>query len=183
MRAEIRTKMLADVDLPRRDVGAVIERQTMGDSAQPVVVHSPTGVTSTVTLGRAGPGLWRATIDANEVGLWRADQGDKHAFASLGPPNPREFLDVRSTTERLAATVKASSGRIGRVADASGNITLPRIVPIRSGNTFNGSDWMGLRMSEASILKGIDRLPLFAGFLGLAILLGTLAATWYREGR
>jgi hypothetical protein len=33
------------------------------------------------------------------------------------------------------------------------------------------------------VLKGIDRLPLFAGFLGLAILLGAVAATWYREGR
>lgn len=161
----------------------IIERQTMGDTTQPVTVRSPSGVVSTVTLARVSPGLWRATVDANEVGLWRADQGDKHAFASIGPPNPREFLDVRSTTERLAATVKASLGRIGRVADAAGNPTLPRIVEIRSGNTFSGSDWIGLRMTEASILKGIDRLPLFAGFLGLALLLGSLAATWYREGR
>jgi hypothetical protein len=38
-------------------------------------------------------------------------------------------------------------------------------------------------MTEASVLRGIDRLPLFAGLLGLAILLSVLAATWYREGR
>ena len=34
-----------------------------------------------------------------------------------------------------------------------------------------------------STAGGVDRLPLFAGFLGLAILLSVLAATWYREGR
>jgi len=37
---------------------------------------------------------------------------------------------------------------------------------------------MGVRMTEASVLKGIDRWPLFSGFLGLAALLGILAATW-----
>jgi len=33
------------------------------------------------------------------------------------------------------------------------------------------------------VLLGIDRMPLLAGFLGLAILLGLVATTWYREGR
>jgi hypothetical protein len=38
-------------------------------------------------------------------------------------------------------------------------------------------------MTEASVLRGVSRLPLFAGFLGLAILLGAVSAMWYREGR
>ena len=46
-----------------------------------------------------------------------------------------------------------------------------------------GGDWLGLRRSDASELVGIDRVPLFAGFLGLAILLAAVSATWYREGR
>jgi hypothetical protein len=29
----------------------------------------------------------------------------------------------------------------------------------------------------------VNRIPLFAGFLGLALLLLALASTWYREGR
>jgi hypothetical protein len=46
-----------------------------------------------------------------------------------------------------------------------------------------GRDWMGVRLTEASVLRGVDRWPLFSGFLGLAALLGVMAATWYREGR
>jgi hypothetical protein len=31
--------------------------------------------------------------------------------------------------------------------------------------------------------RGIGVLPLFAGLLGLLLLIGSLAATWMREGR
>ncbi len=83
-------------------------------------------------------------------------------------------------------------GRIARMADASGNLTLPRIVPMRSGVTMGGSDWIGIHTTDATVLKGISRIPLFYGFLGLfgvAGLFGLLAlvglpfATWLREGR
>jgi hypothetical protein len=33
------------------------------------------------------------------------------------------------------------------------------------------------------VLKAIDRVPLFGGFFGLALLLFALGAMWYREGR
>jgi hypothetical protein len=69
------------------------------------------------------------------------------------------------------------------MTDADGRLDTPRIVPVRSGRSMAGQDWIGIRMTEASVLKGVDRLPLFSGFLGLAILLGAAAATWYREGR
>jgi hypothetical protein len=33
------------------------------------------------------------------------------------------------------------------------------------------------------VVRGIGVLPLFAGMLGLLLLIGSLAATWLREGR
>jgi hypothetical protein len=53
---------------------------------------------------------------------------------------------------------------------------------VRSGDTFHGEDWIGLKVGEASV-RGIAVLPIFAGAIGLLLLVGSLAATWAREGR
>ena len=54
---------------------------------------------------------------------------------------------------------------------------------MRSSDTYKGEDWLGLKMRDASVVRGIGVLPLFAGMLGLLLLIGSLAATWMREGR
>ena len=54
---------------------------------------------------------------------------------------------------------------------------------MRSGETFHGSDWIGLRQRDASVVRGIGVLPVFAGLLGLLLLVGSLALMWAREGR
>jgi hypothetical protein len=51
-----------------------------------------------------------ATIEANELGLWRATDGTLSALANVGPANPREFTDVTSTTEVLAPLATATGG-------------------------------------------------------------------------
>ena len=169
-----------------------IERQTMADTTGPVTVHKPSGATQTVTLTKAEPGLWRATIPAGEIGLYRLDQGDMHAFASVGPANPREFANVISTPDKLKPLVDATHGRIARMADSSGGLDLPRIVPVHSTVTMAGSDWIGIHTTDASTLKGVTRVPLFtsfislfgiAGLFGLIALIGLPFATWVREGR
>ena len=56
------------------------------------------------------------------------------------------------------------------------------VVGVRS-NDFHGDDWIGLKLREASVVRGIGVLPVFAGLIGLLLLVGSLAATWAREGR
>lgn len=160
-----------------------IERQTMKDSVGPVTVTSPSGLKSILTLDADGPGRFRAVMPAAEIGLWRVEDGEHRAFALVGPANPREFQDVRSTFDRLRPVTEASGGRIARMTDGSGALDVPRVVPIRSGRTASGSDWIGVRMTEASVLTSIERVPLVSGFFGLALLLGLAALSWYREGR
>jgi len=69
-----------------------------------------------------------------------------------------------------------------RVEAASG-VHLPRIVGVRSSDTYHGDDWLGLRTREATVVRGIGVLPVFAGLIGLLLLVGALATTWMREGR
>ena len=47
---------------------------------------------------------------------------------------------------------------------------MPRIVGVRSSDTFKGDDWIGLKIRDASVVRGIGVLPMFAGLLGLLLL-------------
>src|SRR6266403_1831710 len=159
-----------------------VQRQTRSDTVGDVTLTTPSGKTRTLTLSPAEPGVWRATIEANELGLWRATDGTLNALANVGPANPREFTEVTSTTEVLAPLANATGGDVVRVENGSG-VHLPRIVAVRSSDTYHGEDWLGLRTREASVVRGIGVLPVFAGLIGLLLLVGALAATWMREGR
>ena len=54
-------------------------------------------------------------------------------------------------------------------------MVLPRVAALRSGDTYRGEDWIGLKMRDASVVRGIGVLPMFAGLLGLLLLVGVLA--------
>jgi hypothetical protein len=154
----------------------------MAESVEPVTVTTPSGETRTISLQVAEPGLWRGGTPANELGLWRASDGKLTTLVNVGPANPREFAEVTSSTDVLKPLSEATGGDVRRLDD-NGTLRMPRIVGVRSSETFHGSDWMGLKLREASVVRGIGVLPVFAGFLGLLLLVGALAATWAREGR
>ena len=157
-------------------------RQTMADSVAPVTVTSPSGATRQLTLSAGEPGIWTSTVPANELGLWQATDGTLKALINVGPTNPKEFSEVTSTPDTLKPLAQATGGDARRVVDGS-SIELPRIVPVRASSVFHGDGWMGVRMRDASVVKGVGVLPLFAGLIGLLLLLGAFAATWLREGR
>ncbi len=132
--------------------------------------------------GRPNPASGKQVLPANELGLWRATDGKLNALVNIGPANPREFAEVTSTTEMLAPLTTATGGDARRLDDGGG-LKVPRILAVRSGDTYHGDDWIGLKMRDASVVRGIGVLPVFAGLLGLLLLLGSLAGTWAREGR
>lgn len=160
----------------------VVVRQTMADSVQPVSVTSPSGVSHDLTLSPGDPGQWRASLPASELGLWQATDGTLKALINVGPTNPKEFSEVTSTVDTLKPLTQATGGDAVRVVDGA-SVELPRILPLRSASVFHGDNWMGVRMRDASVVKGVGVLPIFAGLIGLLLLLGAFAATWAREGR
>jgi hypothetical protein len=157
-------------------------RQTMADNVSPVTVTSPSGATRELTLSASEPGTWRSTIPANELGLWQATDGTLKALINVGPTNPKEFSEVTSTTEMLKPLTQATGGDARRVMNGS-SLDMPRILGVRASSVFRGDSWLGLKMREASVVKGIGVLPVFAGVIGLLLLIGAFAATWLREGR
>jgi hypothetical protein len=154
----------------------------MADEVQPDTVTSPSGKTRTVTLAQSEPGLWRAVTAADELGLWQATDGTLRALISVGPANPKEFSEVTSSTEPLRPLTQATGGDAVRIVNGS-SIDLPRVLPVRASSIYHGDGWLGLKMHEASVVRGIGVLPIFAGFAGLLLLIGAFAMTWLREGQ
>jgi len=131
-----------------------VVRQTMADSVTPVTVTSPSGATRELTLSEGEPGEWRATLPANELGLWQATDGTLKALINVGPTNPKEFSEVTSTPDALKPLAQATGGDARRVVDGA-SIDLPRIVPVRASSVFHGDGWLGVKMRDASVVTGV----------------------------
>jgi hypothetical protein len=159
-----------------------VQRQTMADAVGPITLTSPAGKIRTLNLLPADQGLWRSSVPADELGLWRATDGKLTALINVGPANPREFAQVTSTAEVLRGLTNATGGDARRLENAN-SLDVPRVVPVRTGSTFKGDDWIGLKIRDVTVVRGIGVLPVFAGLIGLLLLVGSLAATWAREGR
>ncbi|UVK40929.1 hypothetical protein LHFGNBLO_002464 [Mesorhizobium sp. AR10] len=166
-----------------------IRRQTMSDDPGPAQVITPSGKALIVRLEKSEPGVFLGSIETSEIGLYQIGNGDLTALAHVGPVNAPEFSDVISTEGRLKAPAEATGGGVRRLAQSSAlggftsGVTLPSIVPVRTAGAAAGSDWIGLRTTDDSVLKAVSRVPLFGGFLGLGLLLLAMGSMWYREGR
>ncbi len=164
-----------------RDV--TIERQTLKDEAAPVTATAPSGAKQQVTLRQGEPGLWRAQLDAKEMGLWRFESDGLTALVNVGPPNPREFREVASTTEKLRPLAEATGGTVRRLSRNSDAVTLPRLVEMTDASRYGGADWIGVRQTGASTLVGVEAAPLGLGLWAMLALLSVVVTAWAWEGR
>jgi hypothetical protein len=102
---------------------------------------------------------------------------------TVGNANARELATVTATDAVLKPILDQTGGGsfwLGR-NEAEG-AKLPRLVMLRGGQVLHGDDWLGLHKRDAYHVKGVRLFPLFTGLLALGLLLGLLAATWFREG-
>jgi len=158
-----------------------ISRQTMQDTVPAARLTTPTGEEILVDLTRTEDGLFEAEVPVEENGLFEIDNGDMRTLVHVGAVNAPEFAATVSTTETLAPLAGETGGTVMRLSDGGG-IDLPSILPVR-GQPRGGGDRLLLSVTEETELRGVDRLQLFSGFFGLALLFLALGSMWYREGR
>ncbi|MEH3146290.1 MAG: hypothetical protein PGN34_13285 [Methylobacterium frigidaeris] len=159
-----------------------VERQTMADTTEPVTVTAPGGGVRTLALDPEKPGLFSTRFEAAELGLHTLRSGNLVAFVSVGPANPREFVDVFSDTERLRPVAEATGGSVRRLTEAGGALTVPRLQIARSGR-LAGAEWIGFRPSDSAVVRGVSVYPLALGLVALALLAAAVLAMWLVEGR
>ncbi|MSP51195.1 MAG: hypothetical protein EXQ91_02200 [Alphaproteobacteria bacterium] len=156
-----------------------IERRSLTPDRREVTITKPSGATETVTLPDAKDGVAQAAVSADELGLYRLDDGSKTAVVAVGSVNAIELSDVRSTERYLAPLAKATGGAINRIASRA----LPDVRRVRPGQDAAGRGWIGLVRSGSYVVTGVSQLPLMPPYLALALILGPLALGWRREGR
>ena len=166
-----------------RGQSITVERGSIQDSIDPVTVTFPSGKEEALTLDKGNGGAWRKVLNVEEQGVYRVSSGKLASVVTVGKANAKELAAVTATDKPLSPLLEETGGGafwMGRDEADSG--TVPRLVMLRSGTVMHGDDWMGLRKREASNVRGVRLFPLFTGFLALAVLLGALAFTWWREG-
>ncbi len=160
-----------------------IERRSIKDEVEPVTVTAPSGKEETVTLDKGERGVWQKTLTVSEQGVYRIASGTLASIVTVGNANARELAAVTATDAALSPLLSETGGGgfwLGR--DGANAQKLPRLVMLRGGHVMHGDDWLGLHKRDAYHVKGVRLFPLFSGLLALGLLLGMLAATWFREG-
>ncbi|CAM1655694.1 MA20_44660 [Bartonella apihabitans] len=163
-----------------------IRRQTMADQPDIATVHFPSGKTSDVTLQKQEPGVFEASLDTDEIGLFKVTNGDKEALTHIGPINSPEYAELISTDEKLRPLANKTGGAIIRLHHKQGDkIELPSIDVQKGQNSDTVKNRNHIVLNEATETRLVNTfaLPLFNGVLALVVSLFLLASLWYREGR
>ncbi|MBB6507126.1 hypothetical protein F4695_000445 [Rhizobium soli] len=175
---------LEEEALTARSVGRTLAatRQTIGDDPGPATIRYPSGRSETVQMTPAGPGEYRYESRMDETGLFEVRNGDFQTLVHVGAVDSPEFKAMISTEATLQPYADKTRGLVTRVASGD-SITIPDILPVRGEVRVSDPNRMVIRMTDETVLRGINTLPLFAGFAGLSVLLFAMAAMWWREGR
>ncbi len=155
-----------------------IARRSLEPETAPVTVTTPSGRTFEVILEPGAHGRDTGSAVISETGLYHLSDGRRDAVAAIGPINPKEFADPRTSAAVLAPIAEATGGGIFWLADGG----LPAIRRVRPDRAAVGRNWLGLRANRDYVVTGLRQVPLMPPLVVLALLLGGLILAWRREG-
>ncbi|MGF1560679.1 MAG: hypothetical protein ACFB3T_00710 [Geminicoccaceae bacterium] len=167
-----------DLLLEARGDQLLVRRRSLDQEPVRAQLHAPSGATQDVALEPGESGLAQQLVDVNETGLFRVEDGERVAYASLRPMGELEMSDLLASPARLAAAVEASEGATRWLEQGTPSVRL-----LSGGRSMAGRGWIGVRDNEQYRVIGTQQGPLLPPPLALVLLLATLAFAWYREGR
>ena len=157
----------------------ITRRSLTPEPPGPVTVTGPDGKTVQVALEPGPGGRAVGVMQVEASGLYRVNDGEISAIAAVGALNPLEFDDLRATDALLGPVAAATGGGTFWLAEAG----TPEVRRVRAGRTATGQSWMGFPETGTYIVTGVNQASLMPALLVLLVLLGSLLASWYREGR
>ena len=177
--------LMKEPGLEEEDLRAVVEgrnlaiiRRSVSDDLPEVEVTLPSGATKNIALKKTTGGRARGIIPADEVGIYRLNDGTRTAVAAVGNVNPKEFSDMRATPALLAAVATASGGGTHWLENGA-----PTLRRVRADRKPSGANWMGVVANRDFRVTSIRETSMFPALLVLLLGLGALMLAWRREGR
>ncbi len=138
----------------------------------------PSGKREKITLEPGEDGVARASLDAEEAGLYRVSDGVLSTVTAAGPLNPREFENALSSAAPLQALLKDSGGTSIRLAKNS----TPGLRKVSPSRDQFGRNWIGIKDARGYVVTGVNQVPLLPAILLLLLLVGGAVTAWFREG-
>ena len=84
----------------------------------------------------------------------------------------------------LQPIADATAGSVTRLHPTPGSaLTVPDVIVQSRSSHHAGNGWIGVKATDAHEVTGVERVDLFVGLIGMAMLLAALGGLWWREGR
>ena len=157
-----------------------IERRTLEDRSQTVMVEKPDGTKETVRLSKTSNGIYRGSVKSAGQGAYRLASGEVTTITAIGSLNPKEYAKLQPTTEHLTPLAEGTGGGLF-ATELSANI--PAIRRTKPGKASSSADWMGLVAHEDYAVRSSKRSPLAPGWLFFVLALLCMGGAWLREGK
>jgi hypothetical protein len=155
---------------------------TLSDNPPKLTVESPDGTKTESDWSLVSPGHYQTVMPASQLGLYRAVSGKLSAVTLRGPTHPREYQDLRATTEKIQPIATATLGGVFKLG-ADGTPNVPRLQRVGERGNAAGSDWYGLRQRGAYAVRATESTTLLPGVVGMLLACAFMMLAWRREGR
>ena len=157
-----------------------IERRTLEDKPQTVLVERPDGSKETVRLSKTANGIYRGSVKSSGQGAYRLASGDVTTITAIGSLNPKEYAKLQPTTEVL---LPLAEGTGGGLFPTELNANVPDIRRVKAGKATKDTGWMGLIAHEDYAVRSSKRSPLAPGWIFFVLALLSMGGAWLREGK
>lgn len=153
-----------------------VSLQTIGEDISPVIVTMPDGQDVELALDEQAPGLYVATIPAEQNGGYSVRYGHQDTaidFTSVGFSDPIEMYDVISTASYLTPLAEFTGGQISFIGDVNYSLNMPEVVSNEAMSEHPGA--YHVNMSAKRELIGSERQPIIPPWLLAMLSLGMFA--------
>lgn len=156
-----------------------ITRPTPEPANDSFTITAPDGSRRDLALITQGESA-TASVTVSQIGTYTVLYHDKEQLVLVGDPDAPETQDMLATDAVLKPLLEASGGGSFWLAEHKNGVDIRRT---RRNGSQAGSDWLGLRRNEQSIVTGVQAKELLPVMGWLILLTAAIMLGWRREGK